>query len=181
MESGGIMENAPVMKEAFKGAPGERISWGLFFAVIGLVTAAGGLLARNVYYTEGEVMQAVYRVAVGFAALLSILAGIRHRALGLWLTVVLGGALVLWQALQTRRWGILHEEVVRIVRHAGEHRASAGSYPENLEGYRFLHPGCGRQIRYSGGGESFRLDYFLNDPGITYWYDSRSRFGYYPD
>jgi len=27
----------------------------------------------------------------------------------------------------------------------------------------------------------FRITYFMNDPGITYWYSSRSGFGYYPD
>jgi hypothetical protein len=30
-------------------------------------------------------------------------------------------------------------------------------------------------------GNGFRVSYFMNQPGITYWYSSKTGFGYYPD
>jgi hypothetical protein len=154
----------------------------MLLSVAGFLVGALVLLQPNVIYTEGEVIQGLYSLLVAVVAG-SVLIGIGSRKAAFWVVVALGGTLLLWQLNQTRRWAQLQEEIVSIVRHSEQVRQSSGAYPTNLAGYAFKHQWVGANIWdiSTNSDHGFRISYFLNQPGITYWYSSKSGFGYYPD
>jgi hypothetical protein len=161
-------------------APRAVISWPLLLALSGVILGTACLMARNTIYTEGEVMEGFYRLSIGVVAAMLLL-GLFNRNLTAWMILVCGGALILWQANQTRRWGMLHEDVLGIVAHANHERAEKGAYPATLEGYQFQHPEFRDYIGYTMQEGKLYIGYHLNDPGISYWYREDSGFGYYPD
>lgn len=140
------------------------------------------LLRFNVLYTEGEVMQGLFTLLVGLVAA-CVLLGFHRRRTAMWCVTLLGGSLLLWQAYQTRKWAVIHEDIVAIVRFAEDSKSKTGHYPASLEGYVFKSPGVKAHIYEVGADETngFRITYFMNNPGITYWYSSKMGFGYYPD
>ena len=154
----------------------------MLLALAGLMVGALVLLHPNVIYTEGEVMQGLYTLLVAVLAG-SVLIGIGSRRVAFWVVLVLGGTLLLWQLNQSRRWAQLHEEVVSIIRHSEDVRQKSGAYPTNLAGYVFKHQWVEANIAdvFSNADHGFRISYFLNQPGITYWYSAKSGFGNYPD
>lgn len=155
-------------------------SWPLLIALSTVITGTAGLMEYNTVYTEGEVMQFLYRVAVaGVAALL--LLGFANRAVAAWLTLLCGGTLILWQANQSRRWTVLHEEVTSIVAYANVEKKETGRMPPDLSAYKFRHEKLRKRISYSFHEGKLFLSYYLNDRGISYWYHEDSGFGYYPD
>lgn len=139
-------------------------------------------LSYNVLYTEGEVMQGLFTLLVGVVAA-CLLLGFRCRRTAMWCVTLLGGSLLLWQTYQTRKWAVIHEEIVEIVRFAEDSKSKTGHYPTGLEGYTFKNPRVKTHIDGVRSDETngFRISYFMNDPGITYWYSSKTGFGYYPD
>ena len=96
---------------------------------------------------------------------------------------LLGGSLLLWQAYQTRKWAVIHKEIVALVRFAEDSKSKTGHYPMSLKGYVFKNPRVMAHLHDFGliDGSEFRITYFMNDPSITYWYSSKTGFGYYPD
>lgn len=155
-------------------------SWPLLIALSAVITGTAALMEYNTVYTQGEVMQLFYRVAVaGVSALL--LMGLANRAIAAWLTLLCGGSLILWQANQSRRWAMLHEEVTAIVAHVNAMKSTKGQMPPDLSAYNFRHPELQKQISYSFNKGKLFLSYYLNDRGISYWYHEDSGFGYYPD
>jgi hypothetical protein len=161
-------------------APRVVIPWPLLLALAGVILGTACLMARNTIYTQGEVMEGLYRLSIGLVAAMLLL-GFFNRNLAAWVILGCGGAMILWQASQTRRWGMLHEEVVAIVAHLNREKAEKGSYPGGLEGYDFRHPEFRDHIGYSRQNTYYYIGYHLNDPGISYWYREDSGFGYYPD
>jgi hypothetical protein len=139
-------------------------------------------LSHNVLYTEGEVMQAVFTLLVGAVAA-CILIGFYRRSTAMWFVVLLGGSLLLRQAYQTRKWAVIHEEIVRIARFAEDTKRTTGHHPTGLDGYTFQNPRVKRHIHGVNSDETngFVIIYFMNHPGINYWYSSKTGFGYYPD
>jgi len=164
--------------EAHRRSPGP--SWPLLLAISVVICGTAALMGRNVYYTEGEVMRGVYYLAVGGTALLLTL-GFANRSLAAWLMVLCGGVLILWQANQQRRWGILHEEMITIAAYVENEKKNTGSYPASLAGYSFWHPEFTNHVSYRLEDGKMTIGYFLNDPGTSYWYHGDSGFGYYPD
>jgi hypothetical protein len=160
----------------------QSISWPTLIGVAGGFVISLWLLRYNVLYTEGEVMQGLFTLLV-MAVGACVLIGFQHRGLALWCVTLLGGSLLLWQAYQSRKWVIIHEDVLRIVSFAEEINSKTGHYPTNLNAYVFRNPGVKRHIYavQSDKTNGFRITYFMNDPGITYWYSSKNGFGYYPD
>lgn len=154
-------------------------SWPLLIALAAVICGTAALMSRNVYYTEGEVMRGLYRLAVGGTALLLML-GFANRSLAAWLIVLCGGFLILVQANQQRRWALLHEEMVTIVAYLEKEKRETGHYPESLAGYTPWHEEFRDHVSYSVTGGKMNLSYFLNDPGVSYWYQEDG-FGYYAD
>jgi hypothetical protein len=161
-------------------ASGAVIPWPLLLALAGVILGTACLMARNTIYTQGEVMEGFYRLSIGVVAAMLLL-GFLNRNLTAWMILCSGGALILWQANQTRRWGMLHEEVLGIVAHANGEKAKKGAYPDGLVGYSFQHPEFRDHIGYMMQEGKLYIGYHLNGPGISYWYREDSGFGYYPD
>ena len=157
-------------------------SWMMLLAVAAVVVGSLWLMRYIVVYTEGEVMQGLFTALVGLVAA-CVLLGFHRRKTAIWCVTLFGGSLLLWQAYQIRKWAMIHEVVVAIVRFAEETKSKTGSYPTNLEGYTFQNPQVRAHIAglYFDETTGFQLTYFMNDTGITYWYSSKTGFGYYPD
>lgn len=155
-------------------------SWPLLLTIAAVIVGTATLMERNSVYTEGEVMQALYRLAVAGTAAL-VFMGFANRSVAAWLILICGGGLILWQANQTRRWGILHEEVTGIVAYANKEKREKGRYPTGLGAYVFQHPALSKRIGYGFHNGKLYVSYYLNDPGISYWYHEDGGFGYYPD
>jgi drug/metabolite transporter (DMT)-like permease len=162
--------------------PPQDVSW-LILLIIGAVFVGCLCLLRyNVIYTEGEVMQSLFTLLVALVAA-CVLIGFHRRKIAMWCVTLLGGSLLLWQSYQTRKWVVIHEDIVAIVRFAEESKTKTGHYPTSLEGYVFKNSRVKTHICGLGSDvtNGFHITYFMNDPGITYWYSSKTGFGYYPD
>ena len=152
------------------------------FAVL-LVILLGGaeaLLAYNTIYTEGEVLQGGYWLLVMLNIPILVCAVAKPRY-GMWAGLGLAMLLLPWQTMQNRRLVQLHEDVVGVVRYVEGQKKSGGSYPKNLSGHQFEHNWVKGNVSYSTADGSFRIGYYLNDPGIGYWYTPEGGFDYYPD
>ena len=160
----------------------QDVSWLMLLAIAAIMVGALHLLSYNVIYTEGEVMQGLFKGLV-FATASFVLIGVYRRRIAVWCIALLGGFLLLWQANQLRNWSMLHEEVVAIIKFAEDERGKTGIYPASLEGYSFKTGWVKSHIYNFGTNNSggLGITYFMNDPGITYWYSSKTGFGYYPD
>jgi hypothetical protein len=160
----------------------QDVSWPLLLTVATVVVGSTYLLSHNVLYTDGEVTQGLFTFLVILAAG-SVLLGFHRRKIAIWCVMLLGGIPLLWQTYQSRKWAIIHEDIVGIVRFVEDARTKTGRYPANLDGYAFKNGWVKSHIYGFGPQETeeFRLTYFINDPGISYWYSSKTGFGYYPD
>jgi hypothetical protein len=165
-----------------KGVKPKDVPWSLLLAVASVFVISLSLLRYNVVYTEGEVMQGLFTwLIILVGGLVAI--GFYRRGLALWFITLLGGSLLIWQAYQSRKWAMIHEDIIAIVRFAEEAKVKTGDYSTNLSGYTFKHAQTKSHLYKLSAEETngFQITYFMNDPGITYWYSSKSGFGYYPD
>ena len=158
------------------------MSWAMLLVIAAVIVGSLSLLRYNVLYTEGEVMQGLFTLLVCLT-LGSVLIGFHRRVIAAWCVVLLGGSLLLWQTYQTRKWAMIHEEIVGVVRYVEETKTKTGRYPTSLEGYTFRRQWVKSHIYRAEREEAdgFRITYFMNDPGTSYWYSSKTGFGYYPD
>lgn len=158
------------------------VSWLMLLTITVVIAGSLHLLSYNVIYTEGEVMQGLFRLLVILTAG-SLLLGFYRRRIAFWCITLLGGFLLLWQAYQTRKWAVLHEDIVGLVRFAEDAKTKSGRYPASAEGYAFKNEWVKSHIYGFEPEEAhgFRITYFMNDPGISYWYSSKTGFDYYPD
>lgn len=157
------------------------LSWPLFLAISAALLLPLWLVGYCVVYTEGEVMHGLFRAMTFLAGLLVLLGFCRRKLAASWLAGVCG-VLLIWQTWQIRKWAMLHEEVFGLVRHLDESKPKNGAYPESINGYAFKRAWVKDQvINYRMEGTKYRFTYFMHDPGTSYWYDSGSGFGYYPD
>jgi hypothetical protein len=162
--------------------PAPDVSWLLLLSIAAVIVGSLCLLCRNVLYTEGEVMQSLFILLVCLVAG-CVLIGFYRRSIAVWCITLIGGCLLVWQAYQSRKWAMIHEDIVAIVRFAEESKKNTGQYPINLDSYVFKNTQVKSHIYSFETDEAngFRVTYFMNDPGITYWYSSKSGFDYYPD
>ncbi len=149
----------------------------VFLVVLGQV-----LLIRNTYYTEGEVVQGLYFLTCLMSVSIWI-AAFWFPRYSLWSVVVFSLPLVLWQVKENRELVRLHEEVNRLIIHIEKSKNENGAYPLTAQGYQFEYLDYSDKIRYSlsNKGAEFHLMYFIDQSGISFWYDSDSGFGYYGD
>ena len=154
----------------------------MLLAVAAVVVGSLCLMHYIVLYTEGEVMQGLFAAVIGLVAA-CVLLGSHRRETAIWGVTLLGGSFLLWQAYRIRKWAVIHEEIVAIVRFAEETKSKTGKYPTNLEGYTFQNPQVRAHIAglYFNEATGVQLTYFMDDTGISYWYSSKTGFGYYPD
>ena len=165
-----------------EGSPTQDVSWLMLLSIGAVVVGSLSLLRYNVLYTEGEVMQGLFTLLVGLVAT-CVLLGFHSRRRAVWCVTLLGGSLLLWQTYQNRKWAMIHEDIVALVRLAEDSKSKTGHYPTGLEGYAFKNPRVRAHICDFGSDDrnGFRITYFMNNPDITYWYSSKTGFGYYPD
>jgi len=157
------------------------LSWALFLAICAAMLFPLWFIGYCVVYTEGEVMHGMFRGLTVLAGLL-VLIGFHRRKLAAGWVVGICGALLIWQCWQIRKWAIIQEEVVGIVRHVQEFKREKGRFPESIRGYSFNRGWVKHHImNYRAEGSKFSLFYFMNHSGTHYWYHSDSGFGYYPD
>jgi hypothetical protein len=169
--------NTPLRNQA-----NEKIGWRALIAVSLTLFVSLQALGYVVLYTEGEVMQGLFRFLVWGVAGLTLL-GFRSQRMAFWAILLLGGFLLLWQTFQVRKWAILHEEVLGFLRFAETQKTQLGQYPVGLDHYVFKRPWVKSHIASitMSPTNGLRVDYFMNDPGTAYWYESTTGFGYYPD
>jgi len=127
-------------------------------------------------------MQGLFALLVGLVASCTLI-GFYRRTIAVWCITLLGGCLLVWQVYQIRKWAVIHEDIIAIVQFAAESKNKNGHYPTSLEDYTFKHERVRSHIYKMEADETngFKITYFMNDPGITYWYSSKAGFGYYPD
>ena len=152
------------------------------FAALLVVLLAGteALLAHNTLYTEGEVMQVRYWLLVG-ANIPILICALWKPRIGLWAAVALGALLLPWQAAENRKWAVIHEEILAIVNYIDSQKEAEGGYPPTLDDYEYQRPWIRERVSYGVSDGAYRLSYYMDDPGISYWYDPEGGFGYYPD
>jgi hypothetical protein len=152
------------------------------FAVLLVILLAGteALLAHNTLYTEGEVMQGLYWMLV-WANLPILFLALWKPRIGIWSAFALGLLLLPWQASENRKWAQIHEEVISMIRYVDDQKKTSGEFPKTLEGYEFQKPWVEGHVSYGTSEGSYRFSYFMDNPGTSYWFDSNSGFGYYPD
>ena len=64
-------------------------SWPLLLTMTLAICGTASLMHRNVYYTDGPILQALYGVGIGCVALM-LLAGFKSQTLAGWLVVLSG-------------------------------------------------------------------------------------------
>jgi hypothetical protein len=166
-------------------APPPDISWPLLLGITVAVIGPLCLLLPSTYYTDGEVMQGLF-VGLGVIfALCVLLLALHRRKAAAWIIVLLGGGALLRQTGQILKWAQLQEEAVAIVYFAEEAKRKTGRYPASLDGYVFKREWVRSHIQeftpLTDEEFQFRLVYFINHPGISYWYYPKTGFMYYPD
>jgi hypothetical protein len=155
-----------------------RIIAALLFLILG---GSAYFLAHSVLYTEGEVMQALYWFLLGLNVPFLLLALWKPRP-GIWGILILGGLLLPWQAHENRQWAQIHEEIFGVIRYVDAEKISTGTYPADLGSYTFKRKWVEPHVMdYRVDEETYRLTYFMDHTGISYWYHSETGFGYYPD
>lgn len=160
-------------------APRAVVSWALLLALAGVILGTACLMARNTIYTGGEVMEMFHPLMTGAVAAM-LLFGFRSRNQAAWMVLGCGGALILWQANQTRRWAMLHEEVLSMVDHANRMKLANGSFPESIDGYASRHPRFRRHIHYGFHEGKLCIQYHLTRSGPAYWYHEDGGFHFHP-
>jgi hypothetical protein len=148
--------------------------------LIVLLGVTESFLAYNTLYTQGEVMQGLYSLLVWANLPLALLAWWTPRNC-LWAAFGLGALLIPWQAYENRKWAYIHEDVIAIIQHVEEVKKTSGKFPEKLDAYTFKRPWVEKHVLYGTSNESYSLDYFMHNIGTSYWYKSKTGFGYYPD
>lgn len=158
------------------------ISWKLLALVAVAILLPLYLLGYNVIYTEGEVMQGLFVALTWLLAGLAAVVGIFKRRSAVYLIAGAGGLLLVWQSYQISRWTQVHEEVIGVIRQLGKAKEATGSYPATLDNRFFKDPSMRDHISsYTSENQGFRITYFINNTGVSYWYDSKTGFFYYPD
>lgn len=158
------------------------LSWLMLLVLLIVVIGALWLQSYTVLYTEGEVVQSLFKFLVILIAACGLL-GIYRRRIAAWVILAAGGALLLHQAYQIRKWAMIHEEIIGIVRYAQAENSRSGHYPKTLDGYTFQREWVRDHLADFTVTEQNKLSlhYFMENTGITYWYYSDTGFGYYPD
>ncbi len=93
------------------------LSWQMLLVLMIVVIGTLWLQSYTVLYTEGEVSQSLFQVLVCLTAICGLL-GFYCRRLAAWVILAGGGALLVCQAYQIRKWAIIHEEIIGIVYYA---------------------------------------------------------------
>ncbi|RYD72780.1 MAG: hypothetical protein EOP84_22580 [Verrucomicrobiaceae bacterium] len=162
--------------------PPVDISWPMLLSIAAVVVGSLYLLSYSVFYTQSELVQGFFALIVCMAGG-SVFLGFYQRRMAVWCVTLIGGSLLLWQTYQTRKWAVIHEDVVSIVRFIEEKKRETGHYPASLDHYTFKRETVKSHIYglMPDDNDGVRLLYFMNDASVMYWYSTKTGFGYYPD
>ena len=150
--------------------------------LIAVLTFLEFLFFHNAYYTEGEVRSLTYFSLILINVPLFVAAFWKPRYPA-WISLGIGAVLIAWQASENTKLAKLHEEVVSIIQYANESKKEDGAFPVDLANYEFVHPGYKDNYAYACDTkkDEFTIIYFIDQPGISFWYHSDTGFGYYGD
>ncbi len=105
----------------------------------------------------------------------------RTRAAGRAIAVI-AATIVLVALWFAHLWIRLQLEAQRVVIYAYERRLETGAFPATLEAYRFRDPLLERHLQsFESDSDRIRLVFYVGHPSVSYWYDSKTGWGYYPD
>jgi hypothetical protein len=106
-----------------------------------------------------------------------------HRRPAMLLLMLVALPLLIPQTILGVRLWRLHREVNQIVAYVEAIKNKEGRPPRDLSGYTYSSPSLRGHIRYSTEEDHGRYDitYWVVQPGISYWYDAATGWGYYPD
>ncbi|MBK8094405.1 MAG: hypothetical protein IPK32_21185 [Verrucomicrobiaceae bacterium] len=161
--------------------PKSDASWLSFLTVAIAILLPSYFLGYNVVFTEGEVMQGLYYLVL-ILVLCTTLSAFYRRDVGIISVAIMGGLLLTWQTSQSRKWAMIHEDVTAIITAAMKQHKETGAYPKSINDLKFTNSFVRAHIHdFTSDSSGFRINYFINQPGITYSYSSIDGFWYYPD
>lgn len=155
-----------------------------FILLLTALLALEAVAVWSLHYTVGVFAYVLAGAALalgsaGLAVSLVIVGRLRggYRAAGVGALLVLGAALWLGHL-----WVRLHLEAQRAVIFAYTARVEHGVFPEDLGEYRFRDPVLQTRLQaFDRVGDGFRMSFYVASPSVSYWYDSRTGWGYYAD
>ena len=147
----------------------------LVFALsLGVFLTAGWLAWRFSVFTEGEMMQGLVGSGVVTVTIACLAVARHHAATSTRVMLLLSFLLLVWQGSRWNFWFRLQTEANRLASYCWEHQSVDGYvFAEGLRSH-FAPP------TFSDNGK-FQFHYFMDTAGISYWYDSKTGWGYYPD
>lgn len=132
------------------------------------------------FHTLSEIGQLLYFLALASNGLI-LLVGARYPRAATIAMILLGLAILPYQAYLGDRLRRVEQEAARIVTHCYEHRLTEGRYPANLRGYRFEDPATSPFLYYERGEDAFRLAYHIGTVTTWHWYYSQEGWFYRPN
>jgi hypothetical protein len=155
----------------------------LFVLLMAVIVPLEVVCAFLAYETIGEVISALYFLALGIN-LLFILLALRSRSLAALGVVILALVIIPYQVVLGQRLLRVQAEAARIVTFVYEHKVNSGEYPPDLADYTFNDPEMKKYVQTYNLDESrggFVLCYRVGTESTSHWYDPDNGWGYYPD
>jgi hypothetical protein len=161
----------------------KKVETWLFVLLLGVLVPLEIFCAYLAYETLGQVVSALYFLAVGIN-LVFILLAVRSRSLAALGVVALALVIIPYQLLLGQRLVRVQAEAARIVSFAYEQKIATGEYPPDLASYTFYDPEMEKyvqdyQVDASLGG--FVVFYRVGTETTSHSYSPRYGWGYYPD
>lgn len=151
-------------------------------ALLAVLVPLEVLSARLAHHTLGEVVGALWYLAVPLNLIPVFLLLLRRKAAALAVALLIGALAVPCQLVLGRRLALLQEETSEIVAWVYRERLRTGEYPPDLSRYRFRRPELRRYIQEYRVGEElggFMLVYYVGTPSTSHWY--AGGWFYHPD
>jgi hypothetical protein len=156
----------------------------VFIVLLAVLVPLEVLCAQLAYQTLGEVIRAVYLMAIiGLNALWVVVAWHKPGVATLG-AIVLAVGIIPYQLWLGQRLLRVQAETTRIVAYAYEQRAQVGAYPTDLTSYTFHDSAMRTYIQayqHDATQDRFVVYYRVGTDNTSHWYSSHTGWGYYPD
>jgi hypothetical protein len=153
-------------------------------AVLGGLTTAHAWSCRAAFETVGEVASGAWYLAFPLYLFPFGFLTLRWVRLAVGTAVVLAMVFVTPQVVWSIRLEWLRGEVQQIVAFVEQFKETTGHYPGDLSNYEFDRPQLQRYVDYfltSSNNNSFAVQFWPAERGVSHSYSSMSGWGYYPD
>jgi hypothetical protein len=144
--------------------------------------------AHLAYDTIGEISSGGLVLLVSFNIPAAILLACGYRWVPLGLIVGLAMFIVPEQLRLLHKWNRCEEEARSVIAYLESSKKRSGAYPDDLSGYRFLHPELigdfhyGKDLRYSSNEVlPYRIRYHIGTETTSHDYSPTRGWFYYPD